>query len=140
MSEQVRWMIEGRVISISYEGFVSLDTVKANAAAMIEKMNTEGQPPFVHNISIMKDVSLDRSAMNLVEVNRVIRTLMSHPSLGWIVTVGPNINPMVQAFGRIITQVAGVRYRHCASVEEALQFLNEQDSTLVGLPVNVPQD
>jgi hypothetical protein len=66
--------------------------------------------------------------MNLGEMQRMLE-IYKHPSLGWVISVG-NKNPLFQFFASVIAQIYRARARRFNTIQEALDFLREQDTTL----------
>jgi hypothetical protein len=56
-------------------------------------------------------------------------TMLRHKNMGWIVVIG--MNNILSCWAEFFTKMAGLRYTHCETVEEAAQFLlgRENDKT-----------
>lgn len=123
MPNQVQWQIEDRVIHVHYYGNLVSDDL-LNGTKQIVQFLDQGKAPvhliaqFEHNGQLPIDL---RKASDLA-------TYLHHPNLGWTVQVGGN--SLVNFLVSVASQVTKLRVTRRDSLEEALQFLVTQDSTL----------
>jgi hypothetical protein len=120
-------LIPGRV-SLTYgQGVIDTDEGNEACANMLNFMSAAPNVPLYHHI------------IHLLAVERVpisfsgllppaTRELMSHPRTGWLLIISTN-----KAFVFItdaMLQMAKIRHRHFPTLEAAIAFLKEVDSTL----------
>ncbi|MBI1258327.1 MAG: hypothetical protein GC204_12715 [Chloroflexi bacterium] len=130
MEHQISWIIPQRVILIQLSGVVEEAGFREHDLKVLQMLEA-GDP----NAALIHEILL----LDKLENSASIRMMMSlsypkHPRTGWMIAVGVK-NPITKMVGNIATQILKVRTREMPTVEEALAFLFDIDSTL---PKDVP--
>jgi hypothetical protein len=86
----------------------------------------EGDPPMVHLIA--DTTRLERFPTNLNLLNRNASKHLWQPKLGWTLVI--STNSTTRFISGIITQVARVRFRMFPTLEDGLQFIADQDTSM----------
>jgi hypothetical protein len=127
MSMKTTELIPGRISFTHGQGVVTTDEGNRISTAMLNLMNESSDTDLYHHIVHFLDVEkvpLNFSALKPSATGEVL----SHPKMGWFVIVSTN---KVFAFMTdVILQVTKVRNRHFQTLEEAIEFLKEVDSTI----------
>ncbi len=138
MAFKVSWYIQGRVIYDEVWGAVTIDDVSGTSDALRVLLDeaTGGE----QRCHVIVDITrLSRLPLTLGQTNKAI-SHFKHPNLGWSLLV--NRNKFALFLASVIAQMFRARFRAFATIEEALQFLIEQDASLEapikqqGLPVS----
>lgn len=119
----VTWLVEGQLLLLnSWEKMTlaELGDMDTRIGAMLDA----SQSPLVHGIHDHSRSTQIPSAKDLMKLKSG-----SHPRVGWLLFVGLN-NKLLKFFVSATGQVFGLRLRFVDSVDEALTFLQDIDSTL----------
>lgn len=126
MPIEITWLVEGRVLYDRITGSPALDEFRAGGRRLAELMLRDDEL-LVH---ILLDISaMKRMPTQIGGMSEASRPFMVHPNAGWIIAFGSS-DRMVNLIGTIVSQIFRSRFRFFRSLEEALRFLQEQDSTL----------
>ena len=128
MTFEMGWLEPGRVVFVKFRGEMTVEEIHEESQQLIEYLDN-GASPLVH--SLVDLTTLDNFPINVGVLNRATVDSLRHPRLGWTVLITDN--RMVKYLGAMVTGLSGVRYRTFTSLNEALTFLNEVDSTLPDL-------
>ena len=123
------WLVDKRVGMQQLSGVVTLEDAEASRNGYLRFLE-EGEP-LVH---LLVDVaSIEKFPTNLVALKHLAPNV-DNPNLGWLLICGAG-NPLLRFVASTIAQVAlrGLRLRMFNTTEEALTFLQGQDSTLGNL-------
>lgn len=128
MPYEVSWFVERRVVSAVLTGDLSLREAEA-ASLRTSELILKGLPPLVHLIA---DTSqLEKFPTNLSLINGEASHHLRNPLLGWTIVISSST--ATRFVSSIMTQVARVRFRMFATWDQSIDFLVQQDPTLVGL-------
>ncbi|MCI0711186.1 MAG: hypothetical protein L0154_13595 [Chloroflexi bacterium] len=122
MAYEISWLIEKRLILITFIGVLSKEDLYAVSEAAF-KMAESGTAP-VHSIT-------DGTSLTSIEIGiDDLRKIMENRSYksGWSVTVTPG--RMERFLASIANQLFRMKSRHFATYEEAITFLQAVDTTL----------
>jgi hypothetical protein len=126
MPSQLSWYLENRVMQIVNHGDVADQDLFDIDESVIQYID-QSSAPLVHLIVDHRNGNNAPSAKGLTQLN-----WPKNPRLGWTILIGLK-NP----FQRFVTVVAAnffkIRLRLVNTMDEALDFLNEVDSTLPAL-------
>ena len=123
MSSQLTWYLENRVILVANEGMISDQDMLSVDQPIADYMN-QSKAPLVH---LIVD---NTSAIYAPSVKTVTQAKFpKHPQCGWVLLVGPT-NTFTRFVNAVVTNVFKTRNRMFNTRAEALDFLNEVDSTL----------
>lgn len=115
---------EGRILHQRLQGDITLAEVSEASDEALALLRA-GRPP----IHLLLDVSnLGKFPLSAHQLSKAA-AYIHDPNLGWVLLVGPS--SIMATFAGIITQIAGVRLRSFADVDEALGFIATQDPSLV---------
>jgi hypothetical protein len=120
------WLVEGHlVLAKGWHALRSdeLADFDARVISMLESANR----PLVHGIHDYSEALAMPPIKDLVQLKSG-----RHPKIGWVIVVGLH-DRMMKFFVSIALQIFGVRVRFMDSVQEALSFLQDIDSTLPDL-------
>jgi hypothetical protein len=135
---KVEWLIEGRLMRVP--GSTDRDVMAYRNQLMLEAIEALGQPPMVHCLidhtnqySAEDFASQPRRVRDyMMENDEVRQKLLSHPLLGWIMSVAtPNVS--LKMAGNIQSQKDEYRWRSVDSIQQALEWLQKVDKTLPDL-------
>ena len=121
MAVQVSWHEEGRVIYQRFQGALEMADVETVTRAL-EQRATNGLPP-VHaivDVRLVTDFPVSFDELNRLKIAADIP--------GWMVVIG--LHPAVRSVARMMSWMRGVQYRPVSTLEDAVQFLARQDSSL----------
>jgi hypothetical protein len=129
MSIQLSWYLENRVMLLVNHDQNTDQDMLAIDQPMINYLN-QSNAPLVH-------VIMDNIGSTYTPSIKVLKTLQypKHPRLGWLILIGL-INPFQRFIAAVVTTFFKTRLRMVNTMDEALDFLNEVDSTLPELHNN----
>jgi hypothetical protein len=126
MAHQTSWYIPRRVVLQRLYGTLTIEELKQINSEFEQCLN-EGIP-MVH---VLVDVSgVERYPIKLHEIAQAMQH--GDEREGWVMLIGAN--PILKFLGSAITQLAKLRFRTFNTVEEAFEFLKQQDYTLSQAP------
>lgn len=130
----IKWLIEGRIISIRATGALSLEVLQ-DAGKTLGQMITQQQQP----VHLLFDFTHSRGLpLNLKAVSNAVRPFMSHPNVGWVIVYGTD-DLIMRMFSAIISQTFMTQFRMLRTRDEALHFLQEHDKALPPLDDAYPR-
>ena len=132
MSSQSSWYIENCIILVANEG-TTTDQELFNVDQQIVNYMNQATAPLVHVIVDNRKLTVLPSVKAFTQL-----TFPKHSQCGWVLVVGP-ANTLIRFINLIVTNVSQTRNRMFNTLDEALDFLNEIDSTLPALRVVAPQ-
>lgn len=129
MPVDIFWYLPKRVLMVQLEGHTRFDEQR-QLGEQVTAFLDEGEPPMVH-ILVNTESAYDQ--MVQISYAQQVLTFIKHEQLGWLLPYGPT--KRIRHFAAsVLTQAAGVRYRYCKSLDDALDFLQQADPTLPELP------
>lgn len=130
MGYKLSWLLENRILLISYDGVLTkadLQTYLAESMDMRDRANAilGVNGPLVHTIT---DASkMTKQELTLADASHVVNTLRNQ-RVGWSIYIPAN---KVDGFmANIGHQLAKVRYRQATDIATAVDFLKDIDPTL----------
>ena len=126
MSVGVTWLVEGHLLLLNSWGKVNVDEL-AEMDTRIGTMLENASVPLVHGIHDHSRAQQIPSAKDLMKVKAG-----QNPRVGWLVIIGLD-NKLMKFFVSVAGQVLNIRLRFMNSLDEALAFLQDIDSTLPDL-------
>jgi hypothetical protein len=123
MSIQLSWYLENHVMLLVSHGESSDQDMFEVDQPIIDYL-TQSQAPLVHLIINNLESSFTPSAKALPRLK-----FPKHPRCGWVILVGPT-NTFQRFVGAVATGLFKARQRMFDTMDEALVFLNDMDSTL----------
>lgn len=130
MPYDVQWLVPDRVMYVRYIGVFTRDDLYAyleKSLAMRDEANERlgVGGPLVHTLTDGRDMV--KNEMELKDVQSSLRSLR-HQKVGWSVFVHESrLNRFIVS---IAHQLVGVRHYICATMDEAVKFLRDNDDTL----------
>lgn len=124
MAHTIEWLSFPRILHVALYGDLQLEDIENFSDDVIKHLD-EGQAP-VH--IIVSDSEVGRPPINLNKLRQAAK-FVQHPSLGWQVGIG-SVNPVVHYIAPMMMKIVGVKLVRRDTKEEALAFLQKQDSTL----------
>lgn len=125
MAHEIKWFQEERVFIVRLIGDFTHDDFTSLNTDVLAYVNSSKTIP-VHGI--IDDTQLGKVLVNFADVQKML-SVVFHPHIGYLIVVGPG-NPIFNFIGLVVTRVGRIPYRRSASIEEALTYLYELDSTL----------
>ena len=121
MPYHLDWLVKDDVLYAYVYGVYTIQDLEA----MTHELNTviEAGEPFIHTIIDVRPII--ELNLNAIDVQRVMKLVITHPNRGWTITV--TSNQLHTFLGNMATQFASVRGRHFTSMEDALTFIAEQE-------------
>jgi hypothetical protein len=125
MPYKVEWLVEKRVLLSRYEGVVSIEDAREQVREGNEMLR-EGIP-LTHSIV---DMSAVEKLPSLQLASEFMSTDMSEvrDKLGWTIVI--TNNKFLKFASSLFVPIFKVRQRFFSSLDEALAFLQEEDSSL----------
>ncbi|MEO8607598.1 MAG: hypothetical protein ABI690_06940 [Chloroflexota bacterium] len=123
MANEVTWLLPNRVIYFQAKDVLTIDELVA-AIKFIED-GVRNAPGVVHLVVDARETKSIPS--NVLEIKKHI-TYLNRDKMGWIILIG--MNPLVNAFVKVLTQLLRTNYRNFRAQKPALEFLVTQDETL----------
>jgi hypothetical protein len=117
--------VEKIVFGVQMSGEITFeDVVMVNDRALLEYL-PQGDAP-VHMLLDVRQVT--KYPMSIRAITDTTAYL-KHPSMGWMINVGAD-SPVMRSIASIVTQVAGIKLRTAASIDEAHEVLRRVDLRL----------
>jgi hypothetical protein len=126
VSVGVTWLVEGHLLLLNSWGHVNVNELAA-MDTRINEMLTNSTVPLVHGIHDHSKALQIPSAKDLMKVKAG-----HNPRVGWLIIIGLD-NKLMKFFVSVAGQVLNIRLRFMNTLDEALSFLQEVDSTLPDL-------
>ncbi len=124
MPYEIKWYQEKRVIYDRLYGDHDFQSAVEGSDAASDLLS-QGETP-VHMIVDMRE--LKTFPTNMTKVHSMT-AFMKSPALGWVVVVGGT--SLTSFLVNVMSQIVKFRVANRHTVEEAIEFLNKQDPTLV---------
>ena len=124
MPFSVEWFVENQVIYSEMWGNMSLEDIRQHSIACIECMSQTTR--FVHMIVDLK--SMQTLPLNAIQLRRA-GTVLDQPNMGWMVLIAEDRSYMY-VVKLVMQMVTKTRTRVVSSLDEAIEFLREQDQTI----------
>lgn len=122
----LRWYVPQRILYIIVRGLLSENDSVAADELLTHSLNQASGP-----VHLLIDVTRTRPlSPTLLHLQQHI---LRHDNIGWIATVGIAQNPILNFGISALSPRTRIRHRDCASVQDALRFLQETDATLPDL-------
>jgi hypothetical protein len=122
MPVEVSWLVPQRIVYEHFTGDVTVQDLRHNSE-VVAPMMAEGIP-LVHTII---DISHITSHPGINEI-RNSTSMDTYDNEGWRILVGASA--VAKFVGSIVLQLMKRRFRAFDTLDEALQFLADQDETL----------
>lgn len=121
---ETRWLVQGRLILVTAPPTLTLDALRENDE-LVHMMLDSSDAPLVH-------VLLDARVVTTYPPLRDAREMktLTHPRLGWSVTVGVFQDPILRFFMGAVRSIGRLRQRDFRTMPEALVFLKGIDPAL----------
>ncbi len=123
MSSQVSWLLENRVILTFNQGVVSDQDMFDNDQPITDYLD-QCTAPLIHMVVDHRNGIGSPSSKALAQQH-----WPKHPKMGWLIMVGM-ANPFQKFVVAVTSNFFKTRLRMFNTMDEALDFLNEVDSTL----------
>ena len=125
MAYHYEWLLPKRVIFCYVSGTQSMDEARESFGELTSRLDA-GEAP-THYVADLRH--LDKlPTTNVREIQELV-SFVNHPNLGWIVVIGRS-NPTMTFVLTIVAKLTGVRYRAVDTLQEAIAFLSNIDSSL----------
>ena len=125
MPYEISWHLEKRVLMVKLFG-VLIEQESNEVSEINTRYLQEGIAP-VH--IIVDTNSLEKFPVNLRQ-NSQYMAYLSSPALGWVIVLGLSNNMLARFAVTVISQVVKFKLAQRTTVEEAISYLESQDSTL----------
>jgi hypothetical protein len=125
MPYQISWHVEKRVLMVKLFG-VLIEQESNEVGEINTRYLQEGIAP----VHIIVDTNgLEKFPVNLRQ-NSQFMAYLSSPALGWVVVLGLSNNMLARFAVTVISQVVKFKLAQRTTVDDALSYLQSQDSTL----------
>jgi len=125
MPIETKWLLENRIVLVCTSGHVEAADMR-NMSDMTIKMFESCEVPLVHILINEQADSLPKSVGHITKATEFMR----HEKMGWFIIFG-NDNPVMKFQSYLVSKVMRLRYRRVNTMQEALEFLQMVDSTLL---------
>jgi hypothetical protein len=119
-------LIPGRVSFTLAQGLLSLEERDNTSNTMLNLMNNAPDVPLYHHIIYLSSAQVPLNFSELF--TSASREILSHPRIGWLFLISSN--KALMFVSDVVFQITKVRNRHFQTLEEAIEFLKEVDSTI----------
>lgn len=126
MTVGVTWLIEGKLVLLKSWGTMSVAEMEMMDSRICEMLDSSKEQ-LVHAIHDHTLIDHLPSPKNMMKLK-----VGSHARVGWLFIVGID-NKLMKFFASVTGQAFHIRLRFMDTVEEALKFLQDIDSTLPDL-------
>ena len=126
MPYRVSWLVEGRVIMAELSGNLTRQELLPYNQTICQHLDSAG----TSQVHYLVDASRVHNVPSLTAAKDF--TFLYHPRMGWTAAVGVQ-SPLVRWVGNFLSKLLKARTRELPSVDEALDFLQQVDSTLPNL-------
>jgi hypothetical protein len=135
MPYEINWYAPERVIYERLYGEVTLEDARGLNSESYDFFH-EGTP-LIHVVVDLTGVQ--KFPASLTSIGQMIKNKPQQGVVGWVLIYGAE-NPLLRFIASMVAQVSGdkIRLRMMNSLEEAVNFLRQQDETLADLPL--PQE
>jgi hypothetical protein len=128
MPYQTEWYVDKRVILTRYTGIIQIEDIQGQIEET--RVMIEEGTPLIHSIIDLSQIE-KWPALNVVNEFRSMDIEQVRERIGWSVIVANNV---VLKFGSaLFAPIFNLRQRIFSSLDEALTFLSENDSSLPNL-------
>jgi len=128
MPYQTEWYVDKRVILTRYTGIIQIEDIQGQIEET--RVMIEEGTPLIHSIIDLSQIE-KWPALNVVNEFRSMDIEQVRERIGWSVIVANNV---VLKFGSaLFAPIFNLRQRIFSSLDEALAFLSENDSSLPNL-------
>ena len=125
MPHQTGWYVENRIILTRYTGFIQVEDIRGQIDET-RRLIDQGTP-LIHSIIDLSQID-KWPPLNVVNEFRSMDIESVRERMGWSIIVANN---MVLKFGSsLFAPIFNLRQRIFSTVDEAITFLHENDSTL----------
>lgn len=122
LNYRINWYIPDQVAFVQISGVQTLEEFRTLAHALGEFVqHSSGMQ--IHTILDDRAVT---NALKLTDIAQVVRSMPTAANLGWTLVLNAG-NPLSRFTTNLASQMFKFRYRPCASLEEALDFLRAHD-------------
>jgi hypothetical protein len=125
MPYSVNWFIENEIIYTTYSGVMTTDELKKSSVTIISLIESSPRS-LVH---IINDGGNVTQALSPKQGLSIIREVKPHPRAGWNISLH-EISMFSKMLFMFSSSILGMRNRSFDTMEEAVAFLKEMDSTL----------
>ena len=125
MPYQTGWYVDKRVIVTRYTGTIGVEDIRGQIAET-NAMMLEGTP-LIHSIIDLSQIE-KWPPLNVVNEFRSMNIEPLREKIGWSIIVANNV--VLKFGGALFAPIFKLRQRIFSSLDEALIFLQENDSTL----------
>ncbi len=131
MAATTDWFLPNRVLITTITEVLTMDDVRAQAAIMAAMIRDSGHTQPVHLlVDSTEDHGFAADMYNFIALREAVRPALKIRRPTWLVVVDPNPNDMMTLVAEITMKLVGIHLRITRSMDEALQFLAQQDPTL----------
>lgn len=131
MSYELSWLVEKRVTLARFSGTITAEEIQSFMTEQ-HALIAEGIP-LVHHIN--NTTETDKIEAKLGTLQAMMKMFKQPEGLGWHLEVNPR--PVSRMMASLSLQFAGARYKVFSTVDEAIAFLQENDTTLP--PIKAPE-
>ncbi len=124
MPHTVEWMIPQRVIYMYIEGDVDLPGIQSVNTDIMTLLDSGTAPVYL----VVSDENVQKMPINLASLKRTLE-FMCHPALRFIISIG-QVNPILNYVIPVVTQMIGVEFVRCNTMEDAQRYLQRIDYSL----------
>jgi hypothetical protein len=122
MPVEVSWLVPQRIVYERFTGEVTVQDIRQNSE-LVAPLMAEGIP-LIHTIIDVSDITAHPGINDI----RNSTSMEIYEGEGWRILVGANA--VARFVGSIILQIMQRRFRAFSTMDEALQFLDDQDDSL----------
>lgn len=134
MPAKIFWLQEARVVYVKIEGILTLDQMReANLFNVQLLSGTQHNLP-VHFIT--DTLAMVRSPQSIFGVQNAAEPLLTHPKFGCLIDVHDKSTVWTVSF--IISKLFGTCWQGVGSLADALEILEDMDTSLGMLPDKIP--
>lgn len=138
MSSRISWCVEGRVLYVYQDGFVTTDTINMTLRFLAHEVDRRNNPLRLRTHVITNMDNVKNTFSNVMPLTTAIKDFYSRPYLGWSVLVAANSAHRMMM--NVMANIMKARNKSFANNADALTFLQQVDQTLPQLPLSIPEN
>lgn len=127
------WLVQNRVVLSRLQGVVLPEEIKRSNIEIINQCKSMKDKSLIHGIIDMRHADVPIKSINLREVSALLnKDSSSELNMGWMIAISEN--RLLNFVFSIAMSIYSGRMRIFKTLEEAITFLQDVDSTLPVIP------
>jgi hypothetical protein len=125
MTVKTQWYVPDAVILVQFSGETTVDDMRQ----YIQDAYTLSDQSSRSLVHVIADSSNVTKGVNIKDVMKTLANVKPHPKAGWNITIGEK-DKLIKFTTDVARQILRLRTRSFDTIEEALAFLEDIDSSI----------